>query len=104
MMLGAYLFSLPEVSQACLELVASSGGAGGGSMGVVACLFSLCIVAWRRLSWARGSECQSSNSPLCFTFTKCGSSISARSLIHRDHALCVCVPVAILELPCMKIS
>jgi hypothetical protein len=92
-MLGAYLFGLLEVSQACLELVAG----GGIGMGVAAHLFSQCIVAWRSLPWARGSACQSFNSPCSFTSTKHGSSISARSLIHRAHAVCICVPAAILN-------
>jgi hypothetical protein len=50
-----------------------------------------CIMAWRRFPQARGSECQSFNSPWCFTSAKCGSSISARSLIHAPHAVCICV-------------
>jgi hypothetical protein len=57
---------------------------------------SWCIVAWRRLPRARGSGCQSFNSPWCFTLTKHGSSFSARSLIHTAHAVYVCVPFAIL--------
>jgi hypothetical protein len=28
--------------------------AGGGSVGVVACQFFQCIMAWRNLPWARG--------------------------------------------------
>jgi hypothetical protein len=54
-----------------------------------------CIMAWRRLPWARGSGCWSFSSSWCFTLAKCVSSISATSLIHRVHAVCVCVPVAI---------
>jgi hypothetical protein len=92
--LGTHLFGLLKVSQAHLEPVAASSG-----MGVAARLFSQCFMAWRRCSWARGSECQSFNSPWCFTSTKYGSSISARYLIHRSHAVCICVPVAILDPP-----
>jgi hypothetical protein len=91
MMLGARLFGLPKVSQAPLELAASG-------MGMVANLFSQCIVAWRRVPQAKGSGCQSFNSPWCFTSTKCGSSVSARSLIHRAHAVFNCAPVTILDL------
>jgi hypothetical protein len=93
MMLGAHLFGLPKVSQAHLELVA------GGCMEVATHLFSQCVMAWRRLPQARGSECQSFNSPWCFTSTKYGSSVSPRSLIHGAHSVCVCDPVTILDLP-----
>jgi hypothetical protein len=34
---------------------------------------------------------------LCIISAKCVSNISARSLIHRAHAVCICVPVAILD-------
>jgi hypothetical protein len=91
-MLGSHLFGLPKVSQAHLEPVA--GGSSG--VGVVAPLFSQCFVAWRSLPQARGSECQSFNSPWCFTSAKCGSSVSVSSLIHRAYAVCIYVPVAIL--------
>jgi hypothetical protein len=70
---------------------------GGGGVGVVAHLFFQCIVVWRSLLQARGSGCQSFSSPLCFTSAKGVSSISARSLIHGAHAVCICVPVAILD-------
>jgi hypothetical protein len=86
------LFGLLKVSHARLELAASS-------MGVAACLFFQCIMAWRSLPWARGSGCQSFSSPLCFTSAKHVSSISARSLIHGAHAVCVYVPVTILDSP-----
>jgi hypothetical protein len=68
--------------------------------GALGCLFSQCIVAWRSLSQARGSGCQSFNSPLCFNSDKCGSSISARSLYHGAHTVCICVPLNILSVPC----
>jgi hypothetical protein len=76
-----------------------AGSGGSSSVGVVACLFSQFIVAWSNLPWARGSGCQSFNSLWCFTSAKHGSSISARSLIHRAHAVCVCVPIVILDPP-----
>jgi hypothetical protein len=57
MMLGSHLFGLLMVSQARLELAA------GSNIGVVAHLFSDCIMAWRSLLWARGSGCQCFNSP-----------------------------------------
>jgi hypothetical protein len=34
---------------------------------------------------------------LCFTSAKCASSISAKSLVHRAHAVCGCIPVSILD-------
>jgi hypothetical protein len=71
---------------------------GASSMGVVAHLFSQCIVTWRSLSQARGSGCQCFIFPWCFISAKSDSSVSARSLIHRAHTACVCVPVAILDL------
>jgi hypothetical protein len=73
-----------------------ASGSGGGR--VMACLFSQCIMALRSLLQARGSGCQNFNSPLYFTSAKCGSSISARSLIHRVHTVCICVSVVILDL------
>jgi hypothetical protein len=57
-MFGAHLVGLLEVSQAFLELVAS-----GGSVEVVAFLFSQCIVVWRSLPWARGSGAKVSTLP-----------------------------------------
>jgi hypothetical protein len=97
-MLGAHLFGLPKVSQACLELVATGGDSNGSSgMGMVAHLFSQCIVAWRSLPQARSSGYQSFNSPLCFTFAKCGFSVSASSLIYGAHAVHICAPVTILD-------
>jgi hypothetical protein len=66
-------------------------------VGMVVCLFFQCIVVWRKLPRARGSGCQSFRSPFSFTSAKSVSSISARSLIHGAHAVCVCVPVAILD-------
>jgi hypothetical protein len=35
---------------------------------------------------------------LCFTSAKHVSSVTAKSLIHGAHAICGCVPVAILDL------
>jgi hypothetical protein len=61
-------------------------------------LFFQCIVAWRSLPQHSHSGYQSFSSPLCFTLSKHVSSISARSLIPRAHAVCICVPVAILDL------
>jgi hypothetical protein len=62
-----------------------------------ALLFSQCNVAWRNFLWARGSGCQSFDSPWCFISAKCGSSISARFLIHRAPAVCYCTLAAILD-------
>jgi hypothetical protein len=61
-------------------------------------LFFQCIVMCRRLLWARGSGCQSFSSLWCFPPAKSVSSFSARSLIPGAHAVCVCVPVVILDL------
>jgi hypothetical protein len=44
-------------------------------------------MAWGNFLWARGSGCQSFDSPWCFISTKCGSSISARFLIHGAQAV-----------------
>jgi hypothetical protein len=49
------------------------------------------------LPQARGSECRSFGCLWCFTSAKCVSIISAKSLVHGAHAVCGCVPVAILE-------
>jgi hypothetical protein len=54
--LGTQLFGLPNVSQAGLEPASGS---------VAALLFSQCNVAWRTYPWARGSGCQSFDSPCC---------------------------------------
>jgi hypothetical protein len=70
----------------------------GGGVEVVTHLFFQCIVAWRSLPQVRGSECQSFSSSLCFTSAKCVSRVSARSLIHVAHAVCICVPVTVLNL------
>jgi hypothetical protein len=51
----------------------------------VAHLFSQCNMWWRSFLWSRGSVCQSFDSPWCFIFAKCGSSVSAKFLIHRAH-------------------
>jgi hypothetical protein len=75
-----------------LELAAS-----GGSMGVVARLFSQCIMVRRSLPLPRVSGCLSFISPWCLTSAKHGSSVSARSLIHGAHTVWACVPVAILD-------
>jgi hypothetical protein len=63
-----------------------------------ALLFSQCKVAWRSFVWARSSGCLSFDSPWLFISAKCGSSISARFLIHGAHAVCFCTLVAILDL------
>jgi hypothetical protein len=47
-----------------------------------------------------GFRVLSFNSPWCFLSTKHGSSVSARSLIHRVHAVYICVPVTILDPLC----
>jgi hypothetical protein len=44
-----------------------------------------------------GSECRSFNCPWCFISTKCGSSISAKFLVHTAHAVCLCALVTILD-------
>jgi hypothetical protein len=74
------------------------GSAYGGGVGVAACLFFQCFVVWRIFPWARGSGCQSFSSPLCFASATHVSSVSARSLIHGAHAVCVCALAAILKL------
>jgi hypothetical protein len=89
-MLGTHLFGLSNVSQARLELVYG---------GMEALLFSQCNMAWRSFLWARGLECQSFDSAWCFISAKCGSSFSARFLIHRAHTVCFCALVAILDPP-----
>jgi hypothetical protein len=79
---------LPNVSQAGLELASGDVGA---------LLFSQCSMAWRSFVWAGGSGCQSFDSSWCFFSAKCGSSISAKFLIYRVHAICFCTLVAILD-------
>jgi hypothetical protein len=66
---------------------------------VAAHLFSQCNMVWRSFLRARGSGCQSFDSPWCFISAKCGSTISARFLIHRAHAVCFCPLVAIFDPP-----
>jgi hypothetical protein len=61
-----------------------------------ALLFSWCNVVWRSFLQARGTGCQSFYSPWCFISIKCGSSISARFLIHGAHAVCFCILFATL--------
>jgi hypothetical protein len=51
-------------------------------------LSSQCRMAWRSFVWAGGSGCQSFASSWCFFSARCGSSISARFLIYRAHAVC----------------
>jgi hypothetical protein len=65
----------------------------------VAHLFSQYNVVWRCFVQARSSGCWSFDSPWCFNPAKCGSSISARFLIHGAHAVCFCTLVAILDPP-----
>jgi hypothetical protein len=60
-------------------------------------LFSQCNVTWRSFPLARGSGCQSFDSPWCFISAKCGPSVTARFLILRAHTLCFCTLVAILD-------
>jgi hypothetical protein len=55
---------------------------------VAAHLFSQCNMAWRSFLWTGGSGCQNFDSPWCFISVKCGSSVSARFLIHSAHAIC----------------
>jgi hypothetical protein len=93
-MLGAHLFGLPNVSQAVLEQAAVVL-----TVLVAAHLFSQCNVAWRRFLKARGSECQSFDSPWCFISIKCGSSVSARFLSHTTYVVCLCTLVTILDPP-----
>jgi hypothetical protein len=78
------------VSQAALEL--ASGGTG-------ALLFSQCNVAWRTFVQTGGSGCWSFASSWWVFSAKCGSSISAKFLIYRAHAVYFCPLVAILD-PC----
>jgi hypothetical protein len=66
---------------------------------VGAILFTQFNVVWGSFLWARGSGCQSFDSPRCFISTKCGSSTSAKFLIHGAHAVCFCALVAILYSP-----
>jgi hypothetical protein len=70
---------------------------GGGGVGVVACLFFQCVMAWRSLPHVRGSQYWSFRSPWCFTSAKHVSSISQVPDSQSSH--CVCVPVAILDPP-----
>jgi hypothetical protein len=65
----------------------------------VALLFSQCNVVWRSFPQARGSGCQSFDSPCCFISAKCGSSISERFWSLRVHTVCFCALVAILDTP-----
>jgi hypothetical protein len=65
---------------------------------VAAHLFSQWNVVWRSLPQARVSRCWCFDSPWCFTSAKHVSRISARSLIHGAHTVCLCAPVAIWDL------
>jgi hypothetical protein len=71
--------------------------AGSKGVGMAACWFSQCIMAWRRLPRARGSGWWSFSFSLCFTSPMYVSSVSARSLIHRVHVVCICISVTILD-------
>jgi hypothetical protein len=88
---ACHLFAhlLACISQAGLEPV--SGGLG-------ALLFSQCSVAWRSFVQPGGSGCCSFASSWSFFSAKGGSSISARFLIYRAHAVCFLPLVAILNL------
>jgi hypothetical protein len=66
---------------------------------VAAHLFSQCNVAWRSFLWARGSGRGSFDSSCCLISAKCGSSISARFLVHGAHAVCFCTIVANMYRP-----
>jgi hypothetical protein len=63
-----------------------------------ALLFSQCNVAQRNFVWAAGSY--KALIPVGGFFpAKCGSSISARVLIHGAHTVCFCAIVTILDPP-----
>jgi hypothetical protein len=107
---GKYSFWSAKGFPARMELAASgqtggsqcAGGqlaqwAGSGGVVVAAHLFFQCIVALRILPRARVLGCQIFSSLLYFTSANCVSNISARSLVHRVHAVCICVPVTILD-------
>jgi hypothetical protein len=64
--------------------------AGGGSVWVVVHLYFQCIVAWRRLSWARGSGCQSVCFRLCFTSAKCLQCVNKFPDSRSSCCLCLC--------------
>jgi hypothetical protein len=76
------------VAQASLELVSGSVGA---------LLFSQCNVAWRSFVQAGGSGCRGFDSSWWFLSAKCGSIISAKFLIYRDHTVCFCPLGTILD-------
>jgi hypothetical protein len=83
-------------SAKCLSSRFGAGGGGGNSGSSASHLFSQCNVVWISFLWARGSGHRSLDSPWRFISTKCGSSISARFLSHRDHAFWFCTLVTIL--------
>jgi hypothetical protein len=68
MILGAHLFGLPNVSQVGLELAAVVARV-AMMAAVAAYLVSQCNVVWKSFLQARGSKCQSFDSPWCFIFT-----------------------------------
>jgi hypothetical protein len=80
MTFGTHVFGLLNVLQAGLEPAAVV-------VAVAAHLFSQCNVALRNFHWARGSGCQSFDSPWCFISAKCGSSISAMFWSHGAHTV-----------------
>jgi hypothetical protein len=62
------------------------------------CFFQFKL-AWRSFPQARGSGCWSFDSPRCFIYTKCVSSVSVRFWSHRAHSVCICALVTILVFP-----
>jgi hypothetical protein len=67
-----------------------------GGMGVL--LVPQCNMVWRSFVRAGGLGCRSFSYSWWYFSTKCGSSISARFLIYRAHAVCFLPLVAILDL------
>jgi hypothetical protein len=64
-----------------------------------ALLVSQCNMVWGSFVWAGGSGCQGIDFSCCFFCpVKSGSSISARFLNYRAHAVCFCTLVVILDL------
>jgi hypothetical protein len=81
------------------SMIGAAGQQAWQTCGVVAHLFFQCTMVWRSLPRAMCSGCRCFSSPFCFTSAQCVSSVSARSLIHEVHAVCVCAPVTILDPP-----
>jgi hypothetical protein len=71
--------------------------AGGSLVGRQACRpAGQVVVAWEAFH-CLGVQMPKFQLSLVFTTAKCVSSVSASSLIPRAHAVCDCVPVAILD-------